>query len=213
MSRRVMPASQYPGTPAPSVGLLRHGAFRPLRGDCRDEAVLSAALTAAGVVPLSERTLVVAVGSNAVPAVIHRKLSVAGRCTIVPFTPCTVAGIAVGHSAHVSAAGYIPAAPFAQPNVSTPMIASWFDTEQLQAVDATEPNYRRRHLPGARYPLTLATGQRPAHFALYESLRGLLTLDGSTPVPLTTQHELCRRLRESRRSTGHTCPSGLSEQE
>src|SRR5690625_6972049 len=65
-----------------------------------------------GAAPLADRTLVVAVGSNQSPAVIAAKYRRFGLVSPVttPFLSCTVQELAVGHSAHVSARGYIAAA-------------------------------------------------------------------------------------------------------
>lgn len=59
--------------------------------------------------------------------------------------PWELAGVLVGHSAHVSVGGYIPAAPYAGAG-STQVMLGWFEPAQLALLDATEPNYERRHL-------------------------------------------------------------------
>jgi hypothetical protein len=129
------------------------------------------------------RTLVVAVGSNASPAVLARKL--ADVDPIVPTSPCVVTGIAVGHSAHVSARGYIPAAPYAAAGVETALHAGWFTPDQLRALDDTEPNYDRITLSTARFPI-----EPPAeHFDIYRSHWGVLAENG-TPLGLLGQREL-----------------------
>ncbi|MGD8201280.1 hypothetical protein ACQE98_11510 [Ornithinimicrobium sp. W1679] len=98
----------------------------------------------------SGRTPVLAVGSNAAPTVLRAKLAeLLG--TGVPIALATVEGLHVGHSAHVSARGYVAAAPVrgapvgaAGPRTFT---VCWFDDAQLARVDASEPNYRRVTLP------------------------------------------------------------------
>lgn len=142
--------------------------------------------TEASSLSVEGRTLVVAVGSNASPAVLARKLADADP--VVPTSPCVVTGIAVGHSAHVSARGYIPAAPYAAPGVGTALHAGWFTPEQLDALDRTEPNYDRITLSAKRFLIELAAGTAE-HFDVYRSRWGVLAKDG-TPLGLTGQREL-----------------------
>jgi hypothetical protein len=134
------------------------------------------------------RTLVVAVGSNASPAVLARKLAAVEPT--VPMAECVVTGIAVGHSAHVSAGGYVPAAPYDSPTARTPLRAGWFTPEQLAALDATEPNYERVSLATADYPLRLDVEQ----FDVYRSRWGVLALD-EAPLGLMAQADLLEMLR------------------
>lgn len=137
---------------------------------------IEAMLTAQGAAPLSERTLVVAVGSNQSPAVIAAKYRRAGHDGPVatPFLRCTVQDLAVGHSAHVSTRGYIAAAPRYAPGVATELVATWFDEAQLEIVDRSEPNYERLELSAEQHRLELSTGDRPARFAVYASRWGVV---------------------------------------
>lgn len=127
-----------------------------------------------------------AVGSNASPAVLARKLAEVGRD--VPSSACVVVGLAVGHSAHVSAGGYIPAAPYAAPGIETALRAGWFTPEQLAVLDRTEPNYERVRLPSARFPIAFEAG-RADEFDVYRSRWGVLAVDG-VPVAFRGQREL-----------------------
>ncbi|MFC7375835.1 MULTISPECIES: hypothetical protein [unclassified Brachybacterium] len=149
-----------------------------------DVGAIESALVTDGAAPLAERTLVVAVGSNQTPETIARKYARSGRDLhpATPFVRCTVRGLAVGHCAHTSRRGYIPAAPYRAEDVRTELVATWFDDEQLAVVDETEPNYERVRLDAARFPLTLATGHRPAHYDVYASSWGVVSRD--VPVPL-----------------------------
>jgi hypothetical protein len=142
------------------------------------------ALAAEGAAPLAERTLVVAVGSNQTPETIARKYARSGRDLPVatPFVRCTVHELAVGHCARTSAQGYIPAAPYRADGERQELVATWFDEEQLAVVDETEPNYERIRLEAAQFPLTLATGEHPAHFDVYASRWGVLAREH--PIPL-----------------------------
>ena len=94
---------------------------------------------------LHSRVAVVAVGSNASPTVLARKLGpVLARG--LPVAVGSVEGLTVGHSAHVSARGYVAAAPV-RGGGAHPVTVGWFDPDQLAVLDATEPNYRRVTLP------------------------------------------------------------------
>ncbi|MCU1405482.1 MAG: hypothetical protein JWQ43_1785 [Glaciihabitans sp.] len=140
---------------------------------------------------LGERYLVVAVGSNASPEVMRRKFarSAARENVVVPFVRGTVAGIGVGHSGHCSAGGYIAATPFAAPGVSTVLWASWFDDAQLAALDQSEPNYRRLRIESRDHMFTLDNGEVLSNYYIYESVHGLVSLDG-TVLPIMSQADL-----------------------
>ncbi|WP_422116078.1 hypothetical protein [Brachybacterium sp. UNK5269] len=73
-------------------------------------------------------------------------------------------------------------------------MATWFDDAQLAVLDRTEPNYRRLRLSTRDFPLTLATGEQPAHFDLYASRWGVI--GRQRPIPLRhRQQELFDELR------------------
>lgn len=149
-----------------------------------DRAAIEQALAAEGAAPLAERTLVVAVGSNQTPQTIARKYRRSGgrvpRAT--PFVRCTVHHLAVGHVPRAAAPGYVPAAPYRAQGERMELVATWFDAEQLAVVDETEPNYDRVRLAAAEFPLSLATGEQPAHFDVYASRWGVLA--DRRPIPL-----------------------------
>lgn len=133
-------------------------------------------------VDLAGRNAVVAVGSNAVPAVVHAKLVAAGVGGAVPFVPRAVTGLGVAHSAHVSPGGYVPTTAYAAAGAELRLVVSWFTAEQQGAVDATEPNYVRVHVPDG------------SGASVYASRWGVLA-PGGDPLPPTSQagvHELLR---------------------
>lgn len=150
-----------------------------------DVAAIEQALAKEGAAPLAERTLVLAVGSNQTPETIARKYRRSGRDISVttPFVRCTVHHLAVGHVAHIAVPGYLPAAPYRAEGERMELVATWFDEEQLAVVDETEPNYDRLRLSTEDFPLTLATGQEPAHFDVYASVWGVLAHE-HRPIPL-----------------------------
>jgi hypothetical protein len=176
----VAPA-RYPGPPAPGSGLLVDGRFEPLSPD---------ELGRLGRPPYDDRVLVVAVGANASPTVLHRKLRREGLEAGVPFLAATLTGVAVGHSAHVSVPGYVPAAPYAAADASTPVMASLLDAEQVDCLDRTEPNYVRRTLHADEFGLRVDGGDLPRDFDLYDGRWGVLAQPGSSPIPLTDQIDL-----------------------
>lgn len=182
----------YPGTaPGRSVLVVDRACLDldPLRGrgwgqaDVRraDGTVgsLDETLLQHGVAPVDRRTRVVAIGSNASVAVLRRKLATGRVSTTFPVLETVVDGVAVGHSAHVSMPGYVPAAPFAMAGARTTAYASLLDDEQLRCLDATEPNYTRLVRDG---------------FHLYASVHGVLAPPGRAPLPLGAQAALFRRL-------------------
>jgi len=134
---------------------------------------------------LSGRTAVVAVGSNAVPAVVAAKLAAACAGGWVPFQPNEIRGVAVAHSAHVSPGGYVPTTALADVHSVLTLVVSWFDDAQLTALDDTEPNYRRSALPAGCGVLGAMS---------YVSRWGVLA-PGGAPLAPTSQTDVFRRLR------------------
>jgi hypothetical protein len=123
----------------------------------RWEGPLDRYLRSVGGPPAASRTPVLAVGSNASPAQLQRKLSNVDRPTLVPITAVSVHGLVVGVSAHVSRPGYLPATPVPSADARSDLWILWLDEAELAAVDATEPNYDRVRLPD-RCPVRLTTG-------------------------------------------------------
>ncbi|HWM00170.1 MAG TPA: hypothetical protein VNP20_22720 [Nocardioidaceae bacterium] len=176
----VSPA-RYPGPRAPGSGMLVEGRF---------ERLTPPELRRLAQPPYDDRVLVAAVGANASPAVLHRKLRRHGVRDRVPFLAATLTGVAVAHSAHVSVPGYVPAAPYVATGVSTPVMASLLDAEQVDCLDRTEPNYVRRTLCADAFELRLDGGGRPGDFDLYDGRWGVLAPPGGTPIALTGQVDL-----------------------
>jgi hypothetical protein len=170
-------ALDYPGTPVRASGLLDGDRFWPGR---RPQSV-------------DGRRLVLAVGSNADPAVLAGKLRRAGATGAVSMVLARAVGLAIGHSAHVSPGGYLPAAPYADA-VETATVGLWLTPEQCAAVDATEPNYRRVRLRASEWPLAIDSGETPEDYDVYASRWGVLAPDGGRPLSLGSQVALHRRL-------------------
>ena len=194
-----------PDPDGPDHGELRHpGLGQSQRGRAASAAVsgrgselrevpLDRYLLAAGGSPAAALTPVLAVGSNASPAQLRRKLNRAGLPTLVPITAVRVRGLAVGVSAHVSRPGYLPATPVPSADVVSDLWVLWLDEAALAAVDATEPNYERVLLPD-RCPVRLTTGQPVPECWVYLSRHGYLLNEAGEPRRLTDQPTLISAL-------------------
>ena len=139
---------------------------------------LDARLDELGLPRTGDRHPVLAVGSNAAPGQLRHKLTRRGLSDTVPMVPVTVRGLSVALSAHISAPGYVAATPVVDPGAESPLILTWPAADQLAAVDATEPNYRRAFLPGDVFPVTLPSGRRLGGAYVYHSTRGVLAAPG-----------------------------------
>jgi hypothetical protein len=125
-------------------------------------------------VPIARRIPVLAVGSNAAPAQLRRKLATGGPPTVVPITAVKVDGLSVGVSAHISKAGYVPATPVPDPSSKNLLMwVTWLAQDQLLIMDKTEPNYDRIRVPGF-CSIRLTSGQAVSGCWLYVSRHGYL---------------------------------------
>ncbi|MHC3004546.1 hypothetical protein [Gordonia metallireducens] len=139
--------------------------------------------------------LVVAVGSNAAPSVLRRKLGHLDPTGVLHLTRVRVANITVGHSAHVAVRGYVPAAPVRAGHGTVETVAAWLSPPQTEALDLTEPNYDRRTVNTHDHPLILGDPRLPAdapatpdEFDIYVSRHGVLADPAThTPLPFGTQ--------------------------
>jgi hypothetical protein len=167
----------------------------PDGGDAPDlqKLTLDRYLRNAGGSPVASFVPVLAVGSNASPAQLRRKLAKAGLPTLVPITAVRVSGLAVGVSAHVSRPGYLPATPVPDDGAVSDLWLVWLDAAALAAVDATEPNYDRIPVP-TRYPVRLTTGQPVMQCWVYLSRHGYLINEAGEPRRLTDQATLISAL-------------------
>jgi hypothetical protein len=159
-----------------------------------DDRRLDQVLLEYQAVPISDRIPVLAVGSNAAPAQVRRKLATAGLATAVPITAVTVNGLSVGVSAHVSNAGYVPATPVPDPSAKNLLMwVTWLAQDQLLAIDETEPNYDRLRVP--RFcSIRLTSHQAVSECWLYVSRHGHLIGRSGEPRKLIDQAELISNL-------------------
>ncbi|MDO8150870.1 hypothetical protein [Isoptericola sp. b408] len=180
----------YPGPAAPTSGLLHDGTFGALRHDGgtwvgEDGTSLDELLARARVPARRHRHAVVAIGSNAVPGVMHRKFTRLGVSTTVPMLHGALSHVSVGHIPRVNPAGYVAAVPRRASDVRSAVVVSLLTTEQVVALDVTEHSYVRRS--GAD-GLHLAGHDGP--WSLYVSTIGAISGADGAAVPLGTQSAL-----------------------
>lgn len=217
---------QYPWDSPNTSGLISGNNFLPLQPaavrrpsqshqrdrmeDLGSSWSLNQALVEANAAPLDSRSLVVSIGANSSPDVMRRKLAgykqpVSGT---LPLIRGQLHNIGVGHSAHVSKAGYIAAAPYFQLGACSTVWASWLDERQLMALEETEPNYRRIQLGGESCRLVMDSGECPDTFSLFTSRWGILTDGTGQKLPFLDQPALFRLLAGS--NTGEDPEDGRS---
>ncbi|MFI6574180.1 hypothetical protein ACIBFB_00155 [Nocardiopsis sp. NPDC050513] len=196
----------YPGRIPDTSGVFLGDAYVPLRPRrgrsaeawyaefAGEPATLAGVLSRLRRADLADRHPVVAVGSNAAPGQMRRKFLARRVRPVVPMTLADVLGIAPGVSAHVNRWGYVPAAPVEAPGPTGRLFVLWLDDAERDALDATEPNYRRRLLPEDRHPVTLASGVRLPPCSVYVSRHGCLVDGEGRPRRLTDQPTLIRAL-------------------
>lgn len=173
--------------------------------DCNNgdltETNLNYELLCHNVAPINSRVPVVAVGSNASPAVMRRKMKDEHAESTIPLVRGTINNIAVGVSAHVARGGYLPAAAAHESGSSAAVVVGWFDARQLEALDKSEPNYNRVLVSHRDYPLSLEppaleqNGENIGHFYIYVSKHGTL-IRGDALLPLIHQTEISKWLAE-----------------
>ena len=185
---------RYPGTPQPTAFVL--GLDDDLvvhRNDRLEHArvggvPLDEALVGAGVSPVGGRYPVAGFGSNADPQVLRRKLTVGGVSLVAPLVPGTLSGATLAASAHVSRPGYIAAAAQAAPGRVLDIVVAWLDSEQLDCLAATEPNYRTAVTTGAA---ELVHGEVLEAVMFYNTWRGIIRFG---PEDIRTQEVVWRRV-------------------
>ena len=213
----------YPGTPPAGPGLLIDGEFRDVPPDGLDDLLTARSLPglakrqpvlsvgsnaspaqlrrklrraqAARGTPAPTTVAPTAVAQAAVAQAAVAPL-LAAPLLVVPMTVVHVHGLAAGVSAHVSRPGYVPATPVAADGAVSRFFVLWLDADQLIAIDATEPNYRRVPL-GPRFevsgPEHNVVGRR---LHLYASRHGCLVDAPHHPRRLLAQPDLIRSLVE-----------------
>ncbi len=208
----------YPGRLPQTSGVLADDRFIPLRSvdgepagnwlvkDDGQEVRLADYLRGLSAEPLDTRHRVIAVGSNAAPSQLYRKFTNQGVRPVIPLTLADVHGIAPGVSAHINRNGYVPAAPITVPGEVSRLFVLWLNDQQLEALDATEPNYHRRLLSESEFPVRLVSGVSLPSCYVYFGKHGCLIDSSGAPLRLDTQtaliHHLLSRSAELRRLCG-----------
>ncbi|SDU48795.1 hypothetical protein [Gordonia westfalica] len=154
--------------------------------------------------PAPGTRLVVAVGSNAAPNVLRRKLGHLEPSGVIHLRRVRVANITVGHSAHVAVRGYVPAAPVHTGHDTLETVAAWLSPLQTEALDLTEPNYDRRTVNTHDHPLILGDPMHPHdgpatpdEFDIYVSRHGVLADPATgTPLPFGSQSRVVAWLEQ-----------------
>ena len=148
---------------------------------------LDQVLLALDVTRVDDRHPLLAVGSNAAPAQIRSKFDRFGITTALPMLRCTVDGWRRTVLAHVSIPGYLPITIEADPRARSLSVSLLLcDDEQLGAIDATEPNYRRLTAADSE-PLTLDSGERLCGYLVYVGVRGSVRAQDGSIIDFTTQ--------------------------
>ena len=143
--------------------------------------------------PLHARLPVVAFGSNAAPAQLLAKFGSVD--TGIPVTRARLRGFALGHSPHVSAAGYLPWVLVDDPDAVVDCAVLWLDRRHRDMLDGTEPNYDLVPVDPVRYPLRVLAVDRPDSYWAYRGRWGALRWpDDDRATGATTQAEVFARL-------------------
>jgi hypothetical protein len=160
----------YPGAWPEESGLLHGDRLLPLDGFA-----------------YSDRTPLLAVGSNACPGQLRHKMAQAANDTPLPMVKARVTGVDVGVSAHVSRMGYVSASPFRAPGTVRELFVLWLDERQLAVIDDSEGaavpmgNYDRAWLPAADVRIEPEHGRTPPGAYVYVNRHGVLR--GGTAAP------------------------------
>ncbi len=140
----------------------------------------------------SGRTTLLALGSNAAPTVLARKLAAEAAADPIPVVRATLSDFDIVYSAHISAYGSIPAAIQASPGTEVSIHVLHLTDSQLKLMSETEPNYRLAVLHGVS--CQLESGAHLSSVASYVSRHGCLAIDGSE-VALESVSARDRRFR------------------
>jgi len=124
---------------------------------------------------LTERTPLLAYGSNGSPEVLGRKLALSADPVLVE--PAWLHDYDVVYSAHISPYGAVPATLQRSPGTAVRVTVLHLTPEQLRLLSATEPNYEASALADAR--CELAGGGVTTELAAYLSRHGCLLVDGA----------------------------------
>lgn len=147
-----------------------------------------------------DRVPVLAVGSNACPGQLRRKMDAFGITSPIPMVKVRTTGIEVGVSAHVSRLGYVSASPFDAPGRVRELFITWLDAEQLEVIDTSEGvpvphgNYDRVWLSAPGLRIELADGSTLPGTFVYVNRHGVLHAGTGAPRTHPGQRALITEL-------------------
>jgi hypothetical protein len=159
---------------------------------------LSYALLRLNATQMSKRRPFLAVGSNANPAQLHKKLSGERVSDVVPMTIAEVLGLGVGFSEHITTSSpdgtelYVPTTILRAPSHKRTLLITWFDIDQEKVINQTERNYvcviagedpAGSHAV-AGVTITLNNGELLQEVVAYESRWGARSDDVGEPILL-----------------------------
>jgi hypothetical protein len=125
---------------------------------------------------VDDRQPVLALGSNAAPSVLRRKLGESAD-DAVPALLATLSDFDIVYSAHISAYGSIPATIQASPGTEVTIFVIYLTDDQLRLMSRTEPNYHLALLQNVN--CRLDSGASLSQVASYVSRHGCLTAAGT----------------------------------
>lgn len=141
---------------------------------------------------LTGRTAVVAYGANCAPQVLARKLAAVPEVPL-PMVYAELLDFDVVYSAHISPYGAVPSTLQRSPGTFAPVHIAYPTAEQLEVLNATEPNYELRELGECVTYSEVGEGE-PARVHAYVSRHGCLAIDGAE-VALAAVESDPRRFR------------------
>lgn len=183
----------YPGVAVPSSCILTHERLLPMTVRAAGWTVeagpesgsVDEVLGRLEAAEMQHREPVLAIGSNASAGQLRHKWR-DDPAMVVPMTAVSVTGIGIGHSPHVSKAGYIPYVPVDMFGTYR-YFALWLTDLQIRDLDLTEPNYYPTVLRGRDYPVQLESGQELEKYLIYRGKWGVLADHEGIAIPAGTQ--------------------------
>lgn len=161
----------------------QHSEAHGLRGP---SVPLSYALLRLNVTPMAHRRPFLAVGSNANPTQLHKKLTDRGVRAVVPLTVADTSGLRVGFSAHTFGGGYVPTTAVVGHGGQRRLLICWLDEGQARALDQSEGNYQPTRI-GSKdgCSFTLTSGESLESVIAYVTKRGVQADDNGHMIELS----------------------------
>jgi hypothetical protein len=153
----------------------------------------------------ASRRAVLAVGSNAAPVQLRRKLA-AGHEDVLPVIRARLQNFDVVYSAHISVYGAVPATLWQVPGATADVCVTFLTPEQEELVLDTEGgNYHYSMLPGVSLDLEYDLWSETGPIFAFVSKFGALSLHGGpvaldavvsmrSPLPRCSEHALLKQI-------------------